>query len=140
MVKKTRNSGTMTESQFFNWIKYKIREMSMYWKPGNEYLKSVRQPRSSVPEDALSPYFSTEKGLKDRSRFLYKCEHCNLWFRRKDVEKDHIVPTGHVHSFEDIGRVFERMFIEVDGGWQCLCTSCHVVKSKSERGVYKNDQ
>ncbi len=139
MIKKTRNSGTMTDAQFFNWIKYKVREMSMYWKPGNEYLKNVRKSKAEIGAGELSPFFTTEEGLKDRSRFLYMCEHCGLWFRRKDVQKDHRVPTGHIHSFEDIGKVFERMFIEVDGGWQCLCSSCHHTKSKSERGVYTNE-
>ena len=30
---KTRNAGTMTEVQFFQWIRQVLRKASIYWKP-----------------------------------------------------------------------------------------------------------
>lgn len=114
---KTRNAGTMTEAAFWNMFKNALRKLSMYWKPNEGYLKTIRKPVTGK-----------------RHKFEYPCADCGNWFKREEVERDHIVPCGHINSFESIGEVARRMFIEIDGGWQCLCKNCHKIKSLAGRG------
>ncbi len=118
-VSKTRNGGTMTDAAFFNMLLKKLRDLSMWWKPGELYLRSVRRKNTS--------------GV-GKHQYEYPCESCGQWFRREEVEKDHKIPVGKVRTFKELGEATERMFIEIDGGWQCLCIPCHVYKSNIEKG------
>ncbi len=121
MVNKTRNNGTLTEAAFWAMFKNALRKLSMYWKPGEEHLKSVRRLNRNLD--------------KPRQQYEYPCNMCKQWFSREEVDKDHIDPCGGISSFKDISRVAEKMFIEVDGGWQCLCKPCHSIRSKAQRKV-----
>lgn len=114
---KTRNFGTMTDAQFFGRLKNLLRAWSIQWKPGEEYLKKKRR---------------LHKG-QGRQTYEYQCERCLKWFSRKEVEKDHIVDVGVPTSFKEFGEMVERLFIEIDGGWQCLCIPCHDKKSGVSR-------
>lgn len=113
----TRNSGTMTESEFFSMFKSMLRSGTKFWKPKLEYLESKSRP-----------YTGPNKRIKKE----YCCEKCNNWNVRAKVQVDHINPCGGIKYFEDIGDVAERMYIEADSGWQVLCLECHVYKTKNE--------
>lgn len=117
---KTRNAGTLTEAAFWNMFKNALRKLSMFWKSGEEYLKSIRRKGEKV--------------------FEYPCNVCGNWFPRKEVEKDHIIPCGGIKSFEDIGKVAERMFIEKDGGWQCLCKPCHKIRTLEQNNAKRKGE
>ena len=41
---KTRNAGTMTEVQFFQWIRQVLRKSSIYWKPISQVRKEAQVP------------------------------------------------------------------------------------------------
>lgn len=120
---KTRNCGTMTDAAFFGRIKNYFRQFSMYWLPSEAYLKTIRKKRSELVQSPLDA----------RDIYLYPCNMCKGWFPRKEVEKDHIEPCGTIRSFEDIGIVAKKMFIEIDEGWQCLCKTCHKARTLAQR-------
>lgn len=109
-----RNNETMTEAQFWGMFRNALRRLTMLWKPGNAYLKSIRRDRQSENK---------------RIKFEYPCEHCFKWFRREDIELDHKIECGSLRSFEELAKWCSRAFIEVDGGWQSLCSTCHRIKT-----------
>ena len=108
-----RNAETMTESQFFSWLRSALRRLSIRWKPRTEFLKEIRRS-----------YTGTNKKIK----WEYPCKICKKWFIMKNVEVDHIVPCGSLKSFDDIGGFCDRLFIEKDG-YQLLCKECHNMKT-----------
>ena len=113
-VLKTRNAGTMTEGQFFNWLRQKLRRASITWKPINECRK-----KSKV----------SYTGNNKRRKVSYICNMCKGEFDAKSVSVDHIIPIGSLQSFSDLPGFVERLFCEEDS-LQVLCKSCHDEKSK----------
>lgn len=113
-----RNCETQTEAQFWAMFRNALRKLTMYWKPGNAYLKDIRRPN---------------QGENKKLRFEYPCEQCQHWFRREDVELDHKVECGEINSWQTLAQWGERAFIEKDQGWQCLCSTCHRIKTNSTR-------
>ncbi len=107
---KTRASGTLTESAFWSMIRSHLRRLSLRWRPRNEYLISVRKPNDG----------SQDK----RTKFIYRCELCNSWFARKDVEIDHKVECGSLKCADDVGSFIERLLVEAHG-YRLLCKGCH---------------
>lgn len=59
-----------------------------------------------------------------RHRFEYQCSECQSYYKRTEVEVDHIEPAGSLKSFDDIGPFVERMFVGVDK-LRVLCKTCH---------------
>lgn len=116
-VVKTRNAGTMTESAFWSFIRSGLRQKSRWWKP-------IMQAKM----EARRPY----KGPNKRQKFEYLCAHCDKWFPEKKINIDHIQPAGSLNCANDLPGFVERLFCEVDN-LQCLCETCHNVKTKSEK-------
>lgn len=117
-VPLTRASETMTEAQFFSWIRSGIRRMSLRWRPRNEVLRDHRRPYT---------------GENKRTKWEYSCNSCKQWFIMKDIEVDHIVKCGSIKTFDDVGTFLERLLCEKDG-YQVLCKECHLKKT-NERHV-----
>lgn len=113
-----RNHETMTEAQFWSMFRNALRKLTMHWKPGHMYLRSIR--RDSQSENK-------------RQKFEYPCEHCKQWFRVDEIELDHKAGCGSLNSWETLAIWCERAFIEIDGGWSCLCCSCHQIKTNEDR-------
>jgi hypothetical protein len=116
----TRNSETMTESQFFSMFRQALRRLTLRWRPRTDYLNALRRPNQSDNK---------------RIKFEYPCEKCRNWFKRADIELDHITECGSIRTFADIGIWCSRAFIEKDGGWMLLCKTCHLAKTHN----YKED-
>lgn len=114
-VPRTRNNATMTESQFFSWIRSNLRRMTMYWKPIAECKK---QARKSV----------TGK----RHKYEYKCAQCTGWFTDKEIDVDHIVEAGSLRSFNDLPGFAERLFVDAHQ-LAVLCKQCHHHKTHNEK-------
>ncbi len=115
---KTRNAGTMTEATFFSWLRSGLRRLFMYWKPAMLALDRAKRPY---------------KGPNKLQKWEYQCAQCRKWFKRTEVERDHIIPCGSLSSLGDVARFLERLSVEEDG-FQVLCkTKCHLAKSLSER-------
>ena len=114
---KTRNSGTMTESAFWSFIRSALRQKSRWWKPVSECKQKARR---------------TYKGLNKRQKFEYQCNECKRWFPEKKINVDHIKPAGSLNCAADLGPFVERLFCEIDN-LQVLCELCHNVKTKLEK-------
>jgi len=113
----TRASHTLTESEFFGKIISAIRRLTMFWRPKNDYMESVRRPYT---------------GPDKRTKWEYPCVHCKRWFKRTDVEADHIIEVGRFRTFGDASGYLERSFVEKEG-YQSLCKECHRKRSNEQR-------
>lgn len=116
-VNKPRNSGTMTESAFWSFIRSALRQKSRFWKPITQCKIKSRRPY---------------KGPNKRQKFEYQCNECKQWFPDKKVNVDHITPAGTLKCANDLPGFVERLFCEIDN-LQVLCQSCHDSKTKNEK-------
>lgn len=107
----------MTEAQFWGFIRSNLRLASRKWAPRRIALEVARRPSQSE-----------NKKLK----WEFQCSKCRNWFPQKNVEVDHVVPTGSLRSYEDVAGFVERLFCEVNG-LVVLCEQCHRTKTNSSR-------
>lgn len=112
---RNRNAGAWTESQYFSAIRSALRTKFRFWKP-----------MAAVLEKASRPY----KGPNKLQKKEYLCVQCKEWFKRKDVEIDHIVECGSLRTYEDIVPFLKRLTPEDQGAFQILCKNkCHRAKT-----------
>jgi 5-methylcytosine-specific restriction endonuclease McrA len=116
-IPKTRNSGTMTESAFWSFIRSALRQKSRWWKPITECKMKARRPY---------------KGPNKRQKFEYLCNSCKTWFPEKQINVDHIIGAGSLNCGQDLPGFVDRLFCEQDN-LQVLCTKCHDHKTKLEK-------
>ena len=116
-VVKTRNAATMTESQFWSFIRSALRQKSRWWKPILQCKHKARR---------------TYKGPNKRQKFEYQCAFCENWFPEKHINVDHVRPAGSLNSAIDLPGFVERLFCEQDN-LQVLCSNCHDEKTKLEK-------
>lgn len=117
-VVKTRNAGTMTESQYFSKIRSILRSGFRYYKP-----------MAIALENASRPY----KGLNKRLKKEYQCAKCKEWFPRKEVEIDHLIPCGSLKCYDDIVPFIKNLTQEDPKSYQILCKPDHLNKTLEER-------
>jgi len=110
-VARTHNANTMTEAQFFGWIRSHFRKMTMYWKPVGIAKNMNRKPV-----------------FGKRHKFEYQCAQCKNWHPEKNIDIDHIEEAGSLKSFDDLPGFARRLFCDVDG-LQILCKPCHKEKT-----------
>ena len=113
-VPRTRAGETMTEGQFWTFIRANLRLMSCKWAPRRHILAMSRRPNQSENK---------------RLKWEFQCRKCLQWFPAKEIEVDHIVPVGTLRSFDDIGGYVQRLLCEVDG-LVVLCKQCHHSKTQ----------
>jgi len=106
---KTRNSGTMTEAGFFQWLRQVLRKSSLYWKP-----------ISQVRKDAQVTY----KGDNKRRKYSYICSDCKKEYPATEINVHHKIECGSLKSFDDLSGFVERLFVEKEG-LVVLCKKCH---------------
>jgi hypothetical protein len=122
-VPKTRNSGTLTESQYFSKIRSALRNAFRYWKPMQIALEKASRPSQSI-----------NKKLKKE----YQCANCKSWFKRTDIEIDHIEECGSLSSYDDIVPFIQRLAKEDVSAYQILCKNpCHRDKTNLFRNSKK---
>lgn len=114
---KTRNSGTLTESAFWSFIRSTLRQKSRWWKPVSECKQKAKR---------------AYKGSNKRQKFEYQCNHCKNWYAEKNINVDHIIPAGTLTCANDLPGFVERLFVEAEG-LQVLCSNCHDKKTAKER-------
>lgn len=109
LVKRTRNGGTWTESEFFSRIRASLRNMSRWWKP----IQLAKQ---------LSRRKCAKKG---KQIWEYQCVKCNNYFPDKTVSVHHIIEVGSLRCSDDLKGFVERLFAEDLSHYAVLCTTCH---------------
>jgi|FLOH01.1.fsa_nt_gi 5-methylcytosine-specific restriction endonuclease McrA len=113
-VARTRNNGEWTESQYWSAIRSALRLKFRYWKTAQQSLVNARRKY---------------KGKSKRQKYEYNCNECKDWFKRKDVEIDHIIPVGSLKCLEDLAGFVERLTPEKVSAYQILCKKCHLIKT-----------
>ena len=117
-VPRTRAGNMWTEASFWSFIRSGLRRMSGRWPP------LVRLALVA----ARRPYVGTNKLQK----WVYQCRQCQQWFKRTQVEVDHIEPCGQLKSFADMSGFAERLFCEC-AGLRVVCNNCHLLITNAEK-------
>src|SRR5690349_1177249 len=99
-----------------NWIKRHIEMLSVKWPPRSETMKKSRRP--SMLDDK-------------RTKWEYKCNHCNKWLKGSQIELDHITPKGR-YARDTFLDWLDKLFCPAEG-FQVLCISCHLIKTNKEK-------
>jgi len=118
-VPRTHAGGTWTKSQYFSFIRGALRKAATRYPVKHQVLDSVKK---------------LVKGK--RHRFEYPCAACGDWFKRADVEVDHIKPAGSLKDYDDLPAFTRTLFCEEDN-LQVLCKPCHNDKTQRERKAAK---
>ena len=113
---KTRNAKTMTEAAYWGMIRSGLRRTFRYWKPIQQCKFENRKAYT---------------GPNKRQKWVYTCEHCLGEFKEKEIQVDHIIPTGSLKCYSDLPGFVERLSSET--GYQILCKPCHKEKTKAEK-------
>jgi len=116
LIPRTRASGTMTESQYWSFIRSALRNKSRYWKPIQDAKVLARRPNKSENK---------------RLKYEYQCAICSMWFPEKEIEVDHIEPVGSLRSGNDLKDFVQNLFCEVDK-LRVLCEPCHKKVTKQQ--------
>lgn len=115
-IKAAEDCG-WTDSRYWSFIRSALRRA---W---------VKYPiNHKVREDARRPY----KGPDKRTKWEFQCNHCNEWFKSKEIQVDHIKPAGSLKRYEDLPAFVSTLFCSKDN-LQVLCKECHNIKTQEER-------
>jgi 5-methylcytosine-specific restriction endonuclease McrA len=117
-VIKKRNLGTMSEAAFWSFIRSALRKRSLAWKPIAHAREKARRPYT---------------GTNARQKYEYQCNICKNYFSGTSIKVDHISPVGELNCAADLPHFVETLFCEVEN-LQCLCNSCHDLKTQQENG------
>lgn len=113
-VAKPYAGGEFSEARFWQFLRSGLRQMSRRWPP------VTRQ----VWNESRRPYVGPNK----RQKFEHQCSSCLKWFKRADMEADHIVPCGSLKSWDDLIGFTQRLLCEVEGVRR-LCNRCHQART-----------
>lgn len=119
-VAKTRNANTMSESEFWSFIRSTLRRASRYWKPIQQCKQGCKQ---------------VYKGDNKRQKYEYVCNECGKAFSDKEIEINHIVEVGSLKSGDDLKGFVDRLFTE--DLLECICKPCHLIKTNNYRNENK---
>lgn len=114
---KNKCGGQWTTARYWSFISSGLRKMWMKYPVKQEALKAARRPF---------------EGTDKRTRWEYRCIGCDVWFKGKDIQVDHIEPVGSLRDYEDLPRAVKNLFCELDN-LQVLCKECHQSKTISEK-------
>lgn len=116
-VERTRCGGTWTEARWWNFVR------------GVQRMGFKRYPAKYMCLEAASrPYTGTDK----RTKKEYRCAVCQEWFKKKDVEVDHMDAAGSFTSDEHVLGFLKRLFCEPED-LQIVCKPCHKEITASQR-------
>ncbi len=123
-IPRPHAGGRWTRARYMAFIRSALRECSKRWPPRRDALLLAR--RKYV-------------GPNPRQKYEYLCAACGRWFMEKEVQVDHIIPTGSLNILDELPVFVGRLLAEADG-WQVLCRSCHKDKTARERVDRKKGQ
>jgi hypothetical protein len=118
VILKPFNSGTMTISGFWGFIRSALRQKSRWWKPIQEAKLKARR---------------TSQSKNKRQKYEYQCAHCKKWFAEKEIAVDHINEAGTLRDYSDLPQFVKNLFCEAND-LQVLCKKkCHHTKTQEYR-------
>lgn len=118
-VPRTRAGNTWTEARYWAFIRSALRGAWSRYPVKHQVLKAARR--------------TIKKGTKNtRATFEYPCADCGGWFEGKEVQVDHIKPTGSLRTYEDLPGFVSTLLCEADN-LQIMCKPCHQKKTNEER-------
>lgn len=56
---------------------------------------------------------------------------CDELYDRTEIDVDHIIPVANIDGFKDWESYITALFCPAEG-LQCLCKSCHFIKTQDE--------
>lgn len=112
-------SNTKTKAEVMSLVLSALRRATKYWKPKLDKLNEGKR---------------AYRGTNPRQKWEYQCEKCLRWFKKDDIEMDHILPCGGIDDFSKVSDWCIRAFVEKDG-YQRLCSKCHKIKTRRDRGL-----
>ena len=118
---KPRNSGTMTEAAFRNWILNILRGKSRMWKPIQEVRKAAQRK-----------YVGDNK----RRKWIYECSICHSLVPAEELNIHHIVPVVDIEGFTTYEDYINRLFCEADNLIAC-CVNCHNHIHENDKSIKK---
>jgi hypothetical protein len=89
---KTRNSGTLTESAFWSFIRSALRQKSRWWKPVTECKQNARR---------------IYVGPLKRQKWEFQCNYCKKWFKDKDIAV--FLEKFYIKKYKEIGHTLTNM-------------------------------
>lgn len=107
-----------TEARFFSFLRSTMRSAFRRWGPKYEVVADARRNKPA--------------NVGGRHKFEFQCSDCKGWFKRTEVEVDHIEPVGSLKSFDDLPGFTERMFVDKTK-MRLLCKGCHKVVTANSR-------
>jgi 5-methylcytosine-specific restriction endonuclease McrA len=113
-TKNTRCGKTWTEARYWSFIRSALRRAWVKYPVRYQALQAARRPYT---------------GKDKRTKWEYRCNLCNSWFKTKDVEVDHIEECGSLKNYRDLMGFCKRLFCELDN-LQVVCKPCHKAKGK----------
>jgi 5-methylcytosine-specific restriction endonuclease McrA len=111
-----------THARYFQFIRSALRQAWSKYPAKFEVLKTQRRRVEG-----------------QRHKFEYECAACKEWFQQKDVQVDHKEPAGSLTEYHHLPRFVENLFCAVSD-LQILCKPCHLIKSKEERKLTKENK
>lgn len=66
----------------------------------------------------------------------YRCKQCDILFKQKHVQVDHIIPAGSLKNADDLAGFITRLFVGPDK-LRVVCIPCHKAITKEQRNGYK---
>jgi len=119
---KEYNLNTWTKAKYFGTIRSALRRTFRYYKPMYKALELASQPY---------------KGENKLQKKEYQCNQCKNWFKRTEVEIDHIQELGELRCYEDIVPFIKKLTTESPSDYQILCKPHHLIKTHKARDERK---
>jgi hypothetical protein len=121
LKKRLYNGGTMTESMYWSRIRSALRSAFRYWVPA---------------QNALNKASRKSQNVNTKIKKEYQCNKCKEWYKRSEVEIDHVVECGSLKKYSDLVPFLKKLTVEDVNGFQVLCKPCH-----KEKGLlYKKEK
>jgi len=96
-----------TTSRFWSFVRSALRQAFTRWPPKYKVLEN------------------SKRIVKDkRHKYEYKCSKCKKYYKRTEIEVDHIEPAGSLKDYNDLPTFVERLFVGEEG-LRLLCKPCH---------------
>ena len=98
-----------------------------------QFIRSVlRQAFQRYPVKQIVKNENRKPVVGKRHKWVYTCEHCEGEFMDKEIQVDHIKPTGSLNEYSDLPGFVQRLYCE-KADMQILCKPCHLIKTANER-------